>query len=104
MYLSKEERKEVLSAYGYDNLVEDDHYQVEPDTWIYLFHSIEGEKYILIVADYIDYYFDVFPHLLKFNNNEFEKIDFVLQSEIPVKNNSLLDKINANTILFEYTN
>ena len=34
----------------------------------------------------------------------FNKIDFILQREIPAKNNSLLEKARINTILFEYTN
>lgn len=102
MYLSKEERKEVLVAYDRENLIEDNHYQVEPDVWVYLFHGVDNKKYILIVADYIDYYYDVFPHLLKFENGEFTKLEFVLQREIPVKDDSLKEKA-ANTILFEYT-
>ena len=102
MYLSKEERKEVISAYDCGNLIEGDHYQVEPDVWVYLFHDTNDKKYVLIVADYIDYYYDVFPHLLKFENSEFAKLEFVLQREIPVKNDSSKEK-TANTILFEYT-
>ena len=102
MYLSKEERKEVLVAYDHENFIEDNHYQVEPDVWVYLFHDVNNKKYILIVADYIDYYYDVFPHLLKFKNSEFNKLEFVLQREIPIKDDSSKEKA-ANTILFEYT-
>lgn len=100
MYLSKEERKEILTAYDCENLIEDSHYQVEPDTWVYLFHDTNDKKYVLIVADYIDFYYDVFPHLLKFDNSEFIKLEFVLQREIPIKDDSLKEKA-SNTVLFE---
>ena len=102
MYLSEEERKEILVAYDRENLIEDDHYQVEPDVWVYLYHDKNNKKYVLIVADYIDYYYDVFPHLLKFENSEFTKLDFVLQREIPVRDDSLKET-TSNAILFEYT-
>ena len=92
-----------MTAYGCENLVEDNHYQVEPDVWVYLFHDENNKKYVLIAADYIDYYYDVFPHLLKFNNGEFKGIEFVLQREIPVKDKALTEEA-ASTILFEYTN
>jgi len=102
MYLSGSELKENLSAYGFESFSEKGHYQVGPDTWVYLFES-EDKNYVLISADFIDFDFDVFPHLLRFSNSEFTKMDFVLQREIPVKDNSLKEKI-AGTILFEYTN
>jgi len=102
MYLSESEQKTIISAYGYNDLVEDDHYQVDYDVWVYLFHGKDDKKFVLIVADYIDYNYDVFPHLLKFDYG-FKKIEFVLQRELPIKNQSLADKIHANTILFEYT-
>ena len=99
MYLSKEERKDAMVIYGCEDFIEDNHYEVGSDTWIYLYRN-DDKKYILIVADYLgDYDFEVFPHLLKFEDNRFE---FVLQREIPVKNQSLSDKIHASTILFEY--
>lgn len=101
MYLSKEERKKILAAYDCKDFIEDGHYQVEPDVWIYLFHDENNKKYILIVADYIDYYYDFFPHLLKFNNSEFTKLEFVLQREIPVKDDPPKET-TLNTILFEY--
>ena len=101
MYLSKTERQEIMTAYGYEDFVEDDHYQVEPDVWVYLFRDTYNKKLVLIVTDYIDYYYDVFPHLLKFNNDEFKKIEFVLQREVSVKDGSLKEKA-LNTILFEY--
>ncbi len=92
-----------MSAYGCGDFLEFNHYEVGPDTWVYLFGR-EDKKYILVVTDYLgDYEFDVFPHLLRFGDNEFKKIDFVLQHEIPAKDDSLLEKIHANTILFEYT-
>lgn len=100
MYLSKEERKEILAAYGREDLIEDGHYQVEPDVWVYFFHDENNKKYVLIVADYIDYYYDVFPHLLKFDNSEFTKLEFVLQREIPVKDDPSKET-TLNTILFE---
>lgn len=102
MYLSKEVSKEVLAAYDHENLIEDNHYQVELDVWVHLFHDTNSKKYVLIVADYIDYYYDVFPHLLKFENSEFSKLEFVLQREIPVKDGSLKE-IVLGAILFEYT-
>ena len=102
MYLTKSEREIAASAYGFKNLVEDDHYQVDYDVWVYLFHDENNKKYVLIVADYIDYYYDVFPHLLKFDYG-FKKIELVLQRELPIKDENLLMSIRANTILFEYT-
>ncbi len=92
----------ALSAYGFKNFVEDGHYQVDHDVWVYLFHDKKDKKYVLIVADYIDYYYDVFPHLLKFDYG-FKKIEFVLQRELPIKDESFLISIHANTILFEFT-
>ena len=59
MYLTKSEREIAISAYGFKNLVEDDHYQVDYDVWVCLFHDENNKKYVLIVADYIDYYYDV---------------------------------------------
>lgn len=102
MYLSEPERKEVMAAYDCENFIENGHYQVEPNTWLYLFRDTNDKKYVLIVADYLDFNFEVFPHLLKFNNNEFRKIELVLQREIPVKDDSLKEK-TSGTILFEYT-
>ena len=87
-----------MAAYGFEDFTENNHYAVGPDTWIYLFEHAD-KKYILITTDYLgDYEFDVFPHLLKFDNSE-----FILQSEVPIKDNSLLEKIHTNTILFEYS-
>lgn len=91
-----------MFAYGRGGLIEDNHYQVEPDVWAYLFHDMNGKKYVLIVADYIDYDYNVFPHLLRFDNGEFRKLEFVLQREIPIKDEPSKE-IAANTILFEYT-
>ena len=99
MYLSKTERKNAMAIYGRENATEKNHYQVGPDTWIYLFEDGD-KKYLLISVDYTgDYEFDVFPHLLKFESDRFE---FVLQREIPVRDDSLKEKA-SNTILFEYT-
>lgn len=99
MYLSKEERKEIIASYGLEDATEINHYEVGPDTWIYLF-KIDNIKYILISTDYFgDYEFDVFPHLLKY---ESDRLEFVLQREISVKDASLKEK-TAGTLLFEYT-
>ncbi|MBR3248797.1 hypothetical protein IKF89_02080 [Candidatus Saccharibacteria bacterium] len=98
MYLSKSEREEIIKSYDCKNLIEDTHYQVEPDTWVYLFKDPGGKKYVLISADYMDFDFDHFPHLLRFDNGEFRKIDFILQKEIP----SLDTKKTSQSILFEY--
>ena len=99
MYLSKTEREEIMASHGCENAVEINHYEVGPDTWIYLF-ELNDTKYILISTDYTgDYEFDVFPHLLKYEDN---RLEFVLQREILVKNNSLKEKA-AGTLLFEYT-
>ncbi len=99
MYLSKSERKDVMAIYGYENATEMSHYQVGPDTWIYLFED-GGKKYLLISADYTgDFEFDVFPHLLKF---EGDGLEFVLQREILVKDDNLIEKA-SNSILFEYS-
>ena len=103
MYLSNDERKEIMFAYGCEDFTEINHYEVGPDTWIYLFEH-NDKKYLLVTTDYLgDYEFDVFPHLLRYDDAS-NKIDFVLQREIPAKNNSLLEKARINTILFEYTN
>ena len=100
MYLSESERKEIMALYGRKNVVGKDHYQVEPDTWIYLSKD-NDKKYLLIDADYLgDYEFDVFSHLLKFENSEFTKLGFILQREIPIEDDSSKEKV-ANTILFE---
>ena len=99
MYSSKEERKEIMAAYGCEDFAEINHYEVGPDTWIYLFEH-EGKKYLLVATDYFgDYEFDVFPHLLKY---EGDRLEFVLQREIPVKDEELRKKV-AGTLLFEYT-
>ena len=88
-----------MTSYGCKNPTEINHYEVGPDTWIYLFEC-KGKKYILVATDYFgDYDFDVFPHLLKF---ESDRLEFVLQREIPVKNEALREKV-IGTILFEYT-
>ncbi len=100
MYLTKSERIDIINAYDCKGLTEDNHYQVEPDTWVYLFNSPDGKKYVLIAADYLEYEFDHFPQLLRFDNDEFHKIDFILQREIL----SLDTKKTTNSALFEYTN
>lgn len=85
-----------MSLYGCANSVEINHYEVGPDTWIYLF-KYNNKKYILIATDYTGgYEFDVFPRLLKYGG---DGLEFVLQREIMAKNDS--PKI-ANTVLFEY--
>ena len=99
MYLSKPERKEILNAYDCGALIEDNHHQVEPDIWVYLFHDSNNKKFVLISADYLDFNFDHFPQLLRFGNGEFHEIDFVLQREIPSSDPNK----TANSILFEYT-
>ena len=99
MYLLKEEREEIITSYGCENAVEINHYEVGPDTWIYLF-ELNDKKYILISTDYFgDYEFEVFPHLLKYEDN---RLEFVLQREILVKDDSLKEK-TGGTLLFEYT-
>ena len=103
MYLSKDERKEIMSTFGCEDFIENDHYQVEPDTWVYLFRDKNDKKYVLISADHIDFDFETYPHLLKFDNSEFTKLEFVLHREISVKDDSLRGK-TAGTLLFEYTN
>ena len=88
-----------MTSYGCKNPTEINHYEVGPDTWIYLF-ELNDTKYILISTDYFgDYEFDVFPHLLKY---ESKRLEFVLQREIPVKDEALREKV-VGTILFEYT-
>ena len=99
MFMSNEELKTIMSAYGFEDYSAVNHYEVGPDTWIYLFEC-KGKKYILVATDYFgDYDFDVFPHLLKY---ESDRLEFVLQREIPVKDNSSREK-TAGTLLFEYT-
>ena len=60
MYLSKLEREKIIAAYDCEGLVESDHYQVEPDTWVYLFRDKNEKKYVLIDADYLDFDFEVY--------------------------------------------
>lgn len=91
-----------MSAYNCEDLVEDNHYQVEPDTWVYLFHDKNDRKYVLIDADYLDFDFEVYPHLLRFANSEFTKLEFVLQREIPIRD-SFSREQTSGTLLFEYT-
>lgn len=102
MYLSESERQRIMSAYNCEDLVEDNHYQVEPDTWVYLFHDKNDRKYVLIDADYLDFDFEVYPHLLRFDNSEFTKLEFVLQREIPIKDGFSREQ-TSGTLLFEYT-
>lgn len=97
IYLSKEERKDIIEAYGLDNFIEESHYQVEPDTWVYLFAK-EDKHYVLISADFLDFYYDHFPTLLRFNNFEFQQIDFMLQKKV----NSINPEKTSGTICFEY--
>ena len=92
-----------MTAYDCEDPVEINHYQVEPDTWVYLFRDKNDRKYVLIDADHLDFDFEVYPHLLKFNNSEFIKLEFVLQREIPVKEDSS-KKQTSGTLLFEYSN
>lgn len=87
-----------MVAYGLENAVEKDHYEVGPDTWVYLFEE-KDKKYLLVSTDYTgDYEFEVFPHLLKLSNG----VEFVLQREVLVVNDCLTEKV-SNTVLFEYT-
>ena len=102
MYLSASELKGIIAAYDCENFIGDGHYQLEPDTWVYLFHDKNDKKYILIDADYFDFDFEVYPHLLRFNNSGFTKFDFVLQREIPLKEGHSKKEIHG-TFLFEYT-
>lgn len=77
------------------NLSKKNHYQVEPDTWVYFF--TKGDKhYVLISADFLDFYYDHFPALLRFNNFEFQQIDFVLRREV----NSINPEKNVWDVMF----
>ena len=102
MYLSKLELKIIMAAYDCEDFIEGDHYQVEPDTWVYLFRDKDDKKYVLIDADDFDFDFETYPHLLKFNNSEFTKLEFVLQREILIKDGHSREK-TSGTLLFEYT-
>lgn len=87
-----------MVAYGLENAVEKDHYEVGPDTWVYLFEE-KDKNYLLVSTDYTgDYEFEAFPHLLKLSNG----VEFVLQREVLVVNDCLTEKV-SNTVLFEYT-
>ena len=88
-----------MAGYELGEATEKDHYQMEPDVWVYLF-EYGDRKYVLVAADYLgDFEFEVFPHLLKFENGEFNKLEFVLQREIPVRD----DYEKPSVVLFEYT-
>lgn len=90
MYLSKAKRQEIMASYGCKGSTEINHYEVGPDTWIYLF-EYKGKKYILVTTDYFgDYDFAVFPHPLKF---ESDRLEFVLQREVSVKDEELRKKL-----------
>ena len=52
MYLSKDERKDIMIAYGHEDAVGKDHYEIGPDTWIYLFEDNEG-KYLLVTECFL---------------------------------------------------
>lgn len=102
MYVSPEELNEIMAAYDCASFSSDDHFQVSPDIWIYLFHDEEHKKYILVIADYMgDFDFDHYPHLLRFDDSSFHTADFVLQREIPAKNPA--SPTVSNSALFEYT-
>ena len=102
MYLSKSEREKIIAAYDCESLIESDHYQIEPDTWVYLF-EYKDKKYILVTTDYLgDYDFDSFPHTLSFDNI-FHKGNFTLQREVPSVDDSIFKRIHVNTVLFEHT-
>lgn len=76
--------------------------RLNPTLWVYLFYDKDGKKYVLIDADYLNFDFEVYPHLLKFNDGEFTKLEFVLQREIPVKSSASKEQ-TSGTLLFEYT-
>jgi len=102
MYLSKSERERIIAAYNCKDLVESDHYEVGPDTWIYLF-EYKDKKYILITTDYLgDYDFDSFPHTLSFDSI-LCKNKFTLKREVPSVDDSVFKRIHVNAVLFEYT-
>ena len=102
MFLSKEELKDVILAYGYEDSIEKGHYEVGPDTWFYLF-EYKDKKYILVTTDYLgDYDFDSFPHTLGFDGI-FRKNNFILQREVPSVDDSVFKRIHVNAVLFEYT-
>lgn len=88
-----------MAGYELGEATEKGRYQVEPDVWVYLFENGE-RKYVLVAADYLgDFEFEVFPHLLKFENGEFSKLEFVLQREISARD----DYEKPSVVLFEYT-
>ena len=102
MYLSKSERERIIAAYSCKDLIESGHYEVGPDTWIYLF-KYKDKKYILVTTDYLgDYDFDSFPHTLSFDGI-FRKNNFILQREVQSVDNSVFKRIHVNAVLFEYT-
>ena len=58
---------------------------------IFLPFEYKGKKYILVATDFFgDYDFDVFPHLLKY---ESDRLEFVLQREVSVKDEELRKKL-----------
>ena len=91
-----------MLAYEREGSIEKDHYEVGPDTWIYLF-EYKDKKYILITTDYLgDYDFDSFPHTLSFDSI-FCKNKFNLKREVPSVDDSVFKRIHVNAVLFEYT-
>lgn len=91
-----------MLAYDYKGPIENDHYEVGPDTWFYLF-KYKDKKYILVTTDYLgDYDFDSFPHTLSFNSI-FRKNNFILQREVPSVDDSVFKRIHVNAVFFEYT-
>ena len=64
----------------------------------YIFFSKGDNHYVLISADFLDFYYDHFPALLRFNKFEFKQIDFVLRREV----NSINSEKTSGTLCFEY--
>ena len=95
MYLSKEERNDIIEAYGFDKFIEEK--SLSGRAWYVGVFFTKGDKhYVPISADFLDFYYDHFPALLRFNNFEFQQIDFVLRREV----NSINPEKNVWDVMF----
>lgn len=66
--IDQAELKDIISSYGFDNLIFEKYMQVEPDTAVYIFHDDKNAKYILLVADYLGGYEEFeLPHEFTFD-------------------------------------
>ncbi len=76
--LTENELKNIVKAYGFDNLVFDFGKQVGPDESIYIFHDDKDKNYALFVADFLGGYDTIeLPFEFEFDDDyPYKKISF----------------------------